>query len=102
MEEQHIPSLFPRHDRPIFYYRGNELMAVRLAEYKAHYWTWSNSWEEFNSVRLRGGSVPLRASSAPPRPRSLSLLIVLKRANTFTVGAILKTAHQSTAVYIRA
>lgn len=34
-------------DRPIFYYRGNQLMAVRLGQYKAHYWTWSNSWEEF-------------------------------------------------------
>ncbi|KAM7015403.1 N-acetylgalactosamine-6-sulfatase [Tautogolabrus adspersus] len=33
-------------NRPIFYYRGNELMAVRLGQYKAHYWTWSNSWEE--------------------------------------------------------
>lgn len=38
-------------DRPIFYYRGNELMAVRLGQYKAHYWTWSNSWEELNKVR---------------------------------------------------
>ena len=38
--------------RPIFYYRGNELMAVRLGQYKAHYWTWSNSWEEFKGVRL--------------------------------------------------
>ncbi|KAL2088478.1 hypothetical protein ACEWY4_015377 [Coilia grayii] len=35
-------------DRPIFYYRGNEMMAVRVGPYKAHYWTWSNSWEEFN------------------------------------------------------
>ncbi|XP_030649774.1 N-acetylgalactosamine-6-sulfatase [Chanos chanos] len=35
-------------DRPIFYYRGNEMMAVRVGLYKAHYWTWSNSWEEFN------------------------------------------------------
>ncbi|XP_028665579.2 N-acetylgalactosamine-6-sulfatase [Erpetoichthys calabaricus] len=34
-------------ERPIFYYRGNELMAVRVGMYKAHYWTWSNSWEEF-------------------------------------------------------
>ncbi|KAI9531842.1 hypothetical protein NQZ68_037808 [Dissostichus eleginoides] len=33
---------------PIFYYRGNELMAVRIGQYKAHYWTWSNSLEEFN------------------------------------------------------
>ncbi|XP_072451871.1 N-acetylgalactosamine-6-sulfatase [Chiloscyllium punctatum] len=32
--------------RPVFYYRGNELMAVRFDLYKAHYWTWSNSWEE--------------------------------------------------------
>uniref|UniRef100_A0A665XC25 N-acetylgalactosamine-6-sulfatase n=1 Tax=Echeneis naucrates TaxID=173247 RepID=A0A665XC25_ECHNA len=31
---------------PIFFYRGNELMAVRLGQYKAHYWTWSNSKEE--------------------------------------------------------
>ncbi|KAF6715670.1 N-acetylgalactosamine-6-sulfatase [Oryzias melastigma] len=34
--------------RPIFFYRGNELMAVRIGQYKAHFWTWSNSWEEFN------------------------------------------------------
>uniref|UniRef100_A0A4W5N6Z5 Galactosamine (N-acetyl)-6-sulfatase n=1 Tax=Hucho hucho TaxID=62062 RepID=A0A4W5N6Z5_9TELE len=37
-------------NRPIFYYRGNEMMAVRVGPYKAHYWTWSNSWEEFNQV----------------------------------------------------
>lgn len=36
--------------RPIFYYRGNQMMAVRVGQYKAHYWTWSNSWEEFNKV----------------------------------------------------
>ncbi|XP_044126079.1 N-acetylgalactosamine-6-sulfatase [Bufo gargarizans] len=35
-------------ERPIFYYRGNELMAVRMGPYKAHYWTWSNSWEELS------------------------------------------------------
>ncbi|XP_037371638.1 N-acetylgalactosamine-6-sulfatase [Talpa occidentalis] len=34
-------------DRPIFYYRGNALMAVTLGRYKAHFWTWTNSWEEF-------------------------------------------------------
>ncbi|XP_018412824.1 PREDICTED: N-acetylgalactosamine-6-sulfatase [Nanorana parkeri] len=33
-------------DRPIFFYRGDEMMAVRLGLYKAHYWTWTNSWEE--------------------------------------------------------
>uniref|UniRef100_UPI0037E8D7A6 N-acetylgalactosamine-6-sulfatase n=1 Tax=Semicossyphus pulcher TaxID=241346 RepID=UPI0037E8D7A6 len=36
-------------NRPIFFYRGNELMAVRLGQYKAHYWTWSNSWKQFNT-----------------------------------------------------
>ncbi|XP_024411757.1 N-acetylgalactosamine-6-sulfatase isoform X1 [Desmodus rotundus] len=35
-------------DRPIFYYRGNTLMAVTLGQYKAHFWTWTNSWEEFS------------------------------------------------------
>lgn len=35
-------------DRSIFYYRGNELMAVRWQQYKAHFWTWTNSLEEFN------------------------------------------------------
>ncbi|XP_036296801.1 N-acetylgalactosamine-6-sulfatase isoform X1 [Pipistrellus kuhlii] len=34
-------------ERPIFYYRGNTLMAVTLGQYKAHFWTWTNSWEEF-------------------------------------------------------
>ncbi|XP_051565181.1 N-acetylgalactosamine-6-sulfatase [Myxocyprinus asiaticus] len=43
------PALFNNSlvDRPIFYYRGNQMMAVRIGQYKAHYWTWSNSWEEF-------------------------------------------------------
>jgi len=43
------PSLFNRSisDRPVFFYRGNEMMAVRHGLYKAHYWTWSNSWAEF-------------------------------------------------------
>ena len=39
--------------RAIFYYRGNEMMAVRYGLYKAHYWTWTNSIEEFNSVRVQ-------------------------------------------------
>ncbi|XP_007937357.1 N-acetylgalactosamine-6-sulfatase [Orycteropus afer afer] len=34
-------------DRPIFYYRGNELMAATVGQFKAHFWTWTNSWEEF-------------------------------------------------------
>ena len=38
--------------RPVFFYRGNEMMAIRYGLYKAHYWTWTNGWEEFH-VRLR-------------------------------------------------
>ncbi|XP_023235609.1 N-acetylgalactosamine-6-sulfatase-like [Centruroides sculpturatus] len=33
--------------RPVYYYRGDELMAVRYGMYKAHFWCWSNSWKEF-------------------------------------------------------
>ena len=36
--------------RPLFYYRGNQIMAVRMGNYKAHLWTWTNSIEEFNKV----------------------------------------------------
>ena len=36
--------------RTIFFYRGDEMMAVRYGMYKAHYWTWTNSWEEFQHV----------------------------------------------------
>ncbi|KAG8182187.1 hypothetical protein JTE90_017138 [Oedothorax gibbosus] len=35
-------------ERPVFYYRGNELMAARHGLYKAHFWCWTNSMEEFN------------------------------------------------------
>uniref|UniRef100_G3TL90 N-acetylgalactosamine-6-sulfatase n=1 Tax=Loxodonta africana TaxID=9785 RepID=G3TL90_LOXAF len=44
-----LPVLLRGHliDRPIFYYRGNELMAATVGQYKAHFWTWTNSWEEF-------------------------------------------------------
>ena len=37
--------------RPIFYYRGDEMMAVRVGMYKAHYWTWTESLELFNRVK---------------------------------------------------
>ncbi|CAG5131024.1 unnamed protein product [Candidula unifasciata] len=36
-------------DRPVFYYRGDLLMAIRVGQYKAHLWTWSNSWSEFQN-----------------------------------------------------
>ncbi|XP_076802239.1 N-acetylgalactosamine-6-sulfatase-like isoform X2 [Clavelina lepadiformis] len=39
----------PEFDRPIFHYRGNTLFAVRYGLHKAHYWTWTNSWKEYNS-----------------------------------------------------
>ena len=37
-------------DRTIFHYRGNALFAVRWGWYKAHLWTWTNSWEEYHTV----------------------------------------------------
>ncbi|XP_054918108.1 N-acetylgalactosamine-6-sulfatase-like isoform X3 [Dermacentor andersoni] len=40
-------------NRPVFYYRGNELMAVRNGLYKAHFWTWTNSLEEFKQRSRR-------------------------------------------------
>ncbi|XP_030831398.1 N-acetylgalactosamine-6-sulfatase isoform X2 [Strongylocentrotus purpuratus] len=36
-------------NKTMYYYRGNEMMAVRHGLYKAHYWTWTNSIEEFMS-----------------------------------------------------
>lgn len=38
--------------RPIFYYRGDELMAIRLGDYKAHLWTWTESLHDFNAVSV--------------------------------------------------
>ncbi|XP_077982103.1 N-acetylgalactosamine-6-sulfatase-like [Glandiceps talaboti] len=35
-------------NKTIFYYRGDELMAARHGMYKAHFWTWTNSIQEFN------------------------------------------------------
>lgn len=37
----------PLNERPIFYYRGNELMAIRSDLYKAHFWCWTDFWEDF-------------------------------------------------------
>nr|XP_039261192.1 N-acetylgalactosamine-6-sulfatase-like [Styela clava] len=48
-------------NRPIFHYRGNTLFAVRFGLYKAHYWTWTNSWEEYKTHGYefcRGENVP--------------------------------------------
>ncbi len=39
-----------QHCRPIFFYRGNEMMAVRYGLYKAHYWTWTSYWKEYENV----------------------------------------------------
>ncbi|XP_050048317.1 N-acetylgalactosamine-6-sulfatase-like [Dermacentor andersoni] len=37
----------PPSERPIFYYRGNELMAIRSGLYKAHFWCWTEFREDF-------------------------------------------------------
>ncbi|XP_063690653.1 N-acetylgalactosamine-6-sulfatase-like [Bolinopsis microptera] len=34
-------------ERPVWYYRGNELFAVRVGQYKAHLWTWSHEHYNF-------------------------------------------------------
>lgn len=69
-------------NRPIYYYRGNELMAVRLGQYKAHYWTWSNSWEELREVR------PFLVScTLPPSSRLFSGNLT----NRAPVGVMVKT-----------
>lgn len=47
-----VSTLFFSIYRPIFYYRGDEMMAVRYQMYKAHYWTWTNSLEEYNQVSV--------------------------------------------------
>ena len=59
------PALFKNKpvDRPIFYYRGNEMMAVRVGMYKAHYWTWTNSIEEFQQ-KVHADSVVLHSAPA--------------------------------------
>ena len=37
-----LPALYLQPaTRPVFLYRGSRLYAVRWAEYKAHYWTWT-------------------------------------------------------------
>lgn len=36
-------------ERPVFFYRGNELFAVRYGLYKLHLWTWTNSIEQFET-----------------------------------------------------
>ncbi|XP_047644890.1 N-acetylgalactosamine-6-sulfatase isoform X1 [Phacochoerus africanus] len=57
-------------ERPIFYYRGNTLMAATLGRYKAHFWTWTNSWEEFRQVRGHEES-PLTPRNRTGEPSSV-------------------------------
>ena len=37
-------------ERPIFYYRGNLLMAIRQGDYKMHLWTWTTPSVELAKV----------------------------------------------------
>ncbi|CAH1779358.1 unnamed protein product [Owenia fusiformis] len=45
-----IPALLnnTHEKRPVFFYRGNELMAMRFGLYKIHRWTWTNGYDEFD------------------------------------------------------
>uniref|UniRef100_A0ACB8EB99 Uncharacterized protein n=1 Tax=Sphaerodactylus townsendi TaxID=933632 RepID=A0ACB8EB99_9SAUR len=65
-------------DRPVFYYRGNEMMAVRIGLYKAHYWTWSNSWEQFSQCKAIQLNSKLQRVVAEMRMESLHLSRVSK------------------------
>ncbi|XP_071823584.1 N-acetylgalactosamine-6-sulfatase-like isoform X2 [Apostichopus japonicus] len=50
-----LPSLVKQEmdlNKTMFYYRGNEMMAVRQGLYKAHYWTWTNSIQEFHQAHV--------------------------------------------------
>jgi len=40
-------------DRPVFYYRGNLLYALRLGQYKMHLWTWTTPEKELAKVCTR-------------------------------------------------
>lgn len=51
-------------------------MAVTLGQYKAHFWTWTNSWEEFRQVRGLRAAV----GSASHTTLSLGGLLGTKRA----------------------
>lgn len=33
----------------VYFYRGDTLMAVRVGPYKAHYWTFTETWTEYNA-----------------------------------------------------
>ncbi|GAB6025835.1 hypothetical protein CHUAL_011817 [Chamberlinius hualienensis] len=45
-----LPLLFNNTslNKPVYYYRGNELFAIRSGFYKAHFWTWTNFMWELN------------------------------------------------------
>lgn len=38
--------------RPVYYYRGNLLYAIRSGSYKMHLWTWNTSPEELKHVNF--------------------------------------------------
>lgn len=73
-----VLSFLSHPHRSVFYYRGNALMAVTVGQYKAHFWTWTNSWEEFRQVGRPG---------APPAPWGhCSLVCVLHSQPGIGVG----------------
>jgi arylsulfatase A len=39
-------------DRPVFFYRGDLLFAVRFGPYKMHLWTWTTPQSELDQVRF--------------------------------------------------
>ena len=36
--------------RPVYHWRGDRLMAVRVGDYKGHFWAWANGWDEYPNI----------------------------------------------------
>ena len=45
-------------DRPVFFYRGNLLFAVRSGPYKMHLWTWTTPQSELDQVPVLKRTFP--------------------------------------------
>ncbi|XP_039650166.1 N-acetylgalactosamine-6-sulfatase isoform X1 [Perca fluviatilis] len=91
-------------NRPIFYYRGNELMAVRLGQYKAHYWTWSNSWEEFkNGINFCPGQEVQGVTTHDQKEHTLQPIIFhlgQDPGEKFPISSLLTTQLLSLCIHI--
>ncbi|KAL7639706.1 UNVERIFIED_CONTAM: hypothetical protein RMT77_010211 [Armadillidium vulgare] len=62
--------------RPVFFYRGNRLMAVRLGSYKMHLWTWNTTPEELEEgTDYCPGQKSVNVTTSEPFDHSASPLL---------------------------